>query len=272
MRTIALHDGTKIPVIGFGTWKVGGDTHADLSQDDKAQRALRAALEMGFAHIDTAEMYGDGHTEELVGQALRGIERSKIFITTKVHPSNLHYTSILESIEGSLKRLGVNAIDLYLIHWPSGSIPLSESFRALNQAVREGKVRYLGVSNFSLQELREAQRLSDTPVVTNQVPYSLVNRRYMNNGVIPYCQENEIIVTAYSPVKDGRLKNFPALEKIAAAHNATPHQIALAWLVNQPWVITIPMSQNPEHLRQNLEAGEIELSEEEMGELNALKD
>jgi diketogulonate reductase-like aldo/keto reductase len=270
MKNITLHDGTQIPVIGLGTWMMGGDTRPDRSQDDIALRALEAALEMGYTHIDTAELYGGGHTEELVGQALRGVDRSRVFLTTKVRPENLRYKNLLRSLDGSLQRLGVDTIDLYLIHWSSGSVPLSESFRAMNQAVREGKVRYLGVSNFNLKELMEAQEHSETPLVTNQVPYSLTTRRYIRNGVIPYCQENRIIVTAYSPVKEGRRMLSRELEAIAEAHQATPYQIALAWLVNQPWVITIPMSQNPEHLRQNLEAAEIELTEAEMETLNGL--
>jgi diketogulonate reductase-like aldo/keto reductase len=271
MRQITLYDGKNIPVIGLGTWTMGGDTRPDPRQDDKALGALRAAFEMGYTHIDTAEMYSGGHTEELVGQALQGFERTKFFITTKVKPPNLSYSGVLRSLDGSLQRLGVEQIDLYLIHWPAHSLPLSRTFRALNQAVREGKVRYLGVSNFGLDELKQAQQLSETPLVTNQVPYSLANRSYIRNGVIPYCQNNQIIITAYSPVEEGRLRSSAQLEVVAAAHQATPYQIALAWLVNQPGVITIPMSQNPVHLRQNLEAAEIQLNKDEMAALNTLQ-
>jgi diketogulonate reductase-like aldo/keto reductase len=270
MKHVSLFDGNQLPVIGLGTWNMGGDTRAIPSQDDKALQALHTALNIGYTHIDTAEMYADGHTEELIGQAIQSFDRDKLFITTKIKPANLHYNSLMRSLDGSLQRLGVEVVDLYLIHWPSQSIPLKESFRGLNQAVREGKVRYLGVSNFKLDELKEAQQLSETPIVTNQVPYSLVTRRYSDNGVIPYCQENGIIVTAYSPVEEGRLKLSSKLEEIAAVYNATPFQIAMAWLVHQPLVITIPMSQDPEHLRQNLEAGNIELSDDEMVALNVL--
>jgi diketogulonate reductase-like aldo/keto reductase len=271
MRYITLYDGQPIPVVGLGTWAMGGYTQPDPSQDDKALTALRQALEMGYTHIDTAEMYANGHTEELIGKALQGFDRSQVFITTKVKPPNLSISNVLRSLDGSLRRLGVNTIDLYMIHWPSDGTPLSSTFQALNQAVRERKVRYLGVSNFNLDELKEAQQLSETPIVTNQVPYSLVTRRYIDNGVIPYCQENQIIITAYSPVEEGRLKQFAQLESIAASHNATPYQIALAWLVNQPWGITIPMAQNREHLRQNLQAAQIHLSESEMAALDKLE-
>ena len=270
MRTVSLYDGSTLPVIGLGTWTMGGSTRPDPHQDDKALQALHWAFDMGYTHIDTAEMYASGHTEELVGQVLKEYDRSKFFITTKVKPPNLNYTSVLRSLDGSLHRLGVDYVDLYLIHWPSGSIPLWRTFRALNQAVQDGKVRYLGVSNFGLDELKKSQDLSHTPILTNQVPYSLATRRYIGNGVLGYCQQNQIIVTAYSPVEEGRLHTDAALNTIAAAHNASPYQIALAWLVQQPWVITIPMSQNRAHLQQNLSSVEIKLTEKEMSALNAL--
>ncbi|MAT97677.1 MAG: aldo/keto reductase [Anaerolineaceae bacterium] len=269
MRTIKLYDGTPLPVMGLGTWAMGGRSNPDPSQDKRALEAIKAALEIGYTHIDTAEMYANGHTEELVGQTIRGVERSKLFITTKVRPPNLSYQRTLASIDGSLQRLGLDTIDLFLIHWRD-STPLAETFRALNEAVQAGKIRYLGVSNFDVDEMKESQELSETPIVTNQVPYSLTTRSYVQNGVIPYCQENEIVVTAYSPVEEGRLHVQQVLEEIAAVHDATPYQIALAWLVQQPWVITIPMSHNPTHLQQNWDAAEITLTSEEMARLEAL--
>ena len=269
MRTITLYDGAQLPVMGLGTWSMGGRNRPDPTQDERALRALAAAFAMGYTHIDTAEMYANGHAEELVGQALRQVERRRIFLTTKVRPPNLSYRRTLESIDGSLRRLGVEQIDLFLIHWRDHT-PLAETFRALNEAVRAGKVRYLGVSNFDLAELQQAQALSETPIITNQIPYSLTTRSYMQNGVIPYCQQHGIVVTAYSPMEEGRLRVQATLADMAAEHNATPHQIALAWLVQQPWVITIPMSHNPDHLRQNWEAAEIALTPGQMARLNAL--
>lgn len=269
MRTITLYDGTQLPVMGLGTWTMGGRSRPDPAQDARALEALAAAIAIGYTHIDTAEMYANGHTEDLVGQAIRHIDRRRIFLTTKVRPPNLSYRRTLQSIEGSLRRLGIEQIDLFLIHWRDRT-PLEETFRALNEAVQMGKVRYLGVSNFDLAELQQAQALSDTPIVTNQVPYSLATRSYIRNGVIPYCQENGIVVTAYSPIEEGRLRRQTTLTEIAAAHEATSYQIALAWLVQQPWVITIPMSHNPEHLRQNWEAAAIVLTPEEMARLDAL--
>lgn len=162
-------------------------------------------------------------------------------------------------------------VDLYLIHWPPrAAAQLDEAFRALNQLVRDGKVKHLGVSNFNLKLLQKAQSLSETPILTNQVPYRLPDRSYVENGVLEYCQQNDILLTAYSPVKFRNLSGNPTVRAIAEAHSVTPFQIALAWLVAQPRVITIPMSFNPEHIRENFEAADFQLSEEEMKRLDAL--
>ncbi|HKY56008.1 MAG TPA: aldo/keto reductase, partial [Anaerolineales bacterium] len=213
-----------IPKLGFGTWKIGGGSYADPKLDSTSLTALRAALEIGYTHFDTAEMYGGGHTEELLGQAIRGvgINRETLFITTKVMPSNLKYNDILRACENSLQRLKMEYIDLYLIHWPSAGMRLEDSFRALNKLVRDGKVRHLGVSNFNLRLLKESQALSETPLLTNQVPYSLSDRTYVNNGVLEYCQQNDALLTAYEPVDKGRLNISRPLQTIAEAHSATP--------------------------------------------------
>jgi diketogulonate reductase-like aldo/keto reductase len=270
MRTVTIHNGEELPVIGLGTWLMGGASQPKPRQDAKALNALSVALKLGYRHIDTAELYARGHTEELVGQAIRAHNRADLFLTTKVRPPNLRYQDVWDSLEGSLDRLGVDQIDLYLIHWPQSGVPLENTFKALNEAVAAGKIRHLGVSNFTLPLLREAQVLSKTPIVTNQVPYSIATRDYARNGVLEYCQQNGIVFTAYSPVEEGRLTDNGLLKKIADAHEATPFQVALAWLVQQPMVITIPMSQNPEHLAQNLAAAEIALSPVEMEAINQL--
>jgi diketogulonate reductase-like aldo/keto reductase len=153
---------------------------------------------------------------------------------------------------------------------PNPFIPLQDSFRALNQLVGQGKVRYLGVSNFSLELLKQSQKLSEAPIVTNQIPYSLYNRSYVDNGVLEYCQDNEILITAYSPLRSRDLRVDRTLRLIADSHHATPHQIALAWLLRQPRVITIPMSFNTKHLSENLESMYIELSQMEMEWLSGL--
>lgn len=265
-------NGTKIPKIGFGTWKIGGGSYADPSQDKRSLAGLRSALELGYTHFDTAEMYANGHAEELIGQAIResGISREALFITSKVDPSNLRYRHLLESCEKSLRRLGMDYLDLYLIHWPSHTIPVEESFRGLNQLLRERKIRHVGVSNFNVRLLEQARAESEAPLFTDQVPYSLTDRRYVRNGVVGYCQRSRILLTAYSPVEKGRLRANSTLKSVAEAHEATIYQIALAWLVSQPQVITIPMSLNPQHQAENLAAAEIELSESEIELLDGL--
>jgi diketogulonate reductase-like aldo/keto reductase len=217
-------------------------------------------------------MYARGHSEELLGQVVReaGVSREKLFITSKVDASHLRYDDVLRACENSLRHLGMDYLDLYLIHWPSSSIPLKETLKALNQLVREGRVRHVGVSNFDVRLLKRAQAESEAPIFTDQVPYSLADRSYVQNGVLAYCQENDILLTAYSPIKEGRLRASSTAQAIAEEHDATPYQIALAWLVSQPRVITIPMSFNPEHIAENFAAAEIELTVDERRQLSNL--
>src|SRR6266508_716655 len=272
MKYETVH-GVSIPKIGFGMWKIGGDSYPDPKRDPASLTALRTALDVGYTHFDTAEVYADGHSEELLGRAIHetNTKRESLFITTKVDPGHLQYEQALRSCENSLNRLQTGYVDLYLIHWPPRkSMQLEEAFRGLNQLVRAGKVRHLGVSNFNVKLLKQAQSLSETPILTDQGPYLLPDRTYVENGVLEYCQQNDILLTAYSPVKFRNLPVNKPLQAIAAAHGATSFQIALAWLVAQPRVITIPMSLNPKHIRENFEAAEIELSKEEFETLNEL--
>jgi diketogulonate reductase-like aldo/keto reductase len=267
----SLYNGEQVPVIGQGTWGLGGGMHADHSQDERAREIIRTAIELGYTHIDTAEMYGGGHTEELVGQVIRSFRREDIFITSKVWQVTLKYQDTLSSLEGSLQRLGTDYLDLYLIHRPNRDIPLEETFQALNQLVRQGKIRHLGVSNFNLEQLKRARNLSDTPLATNQVPYNLHNREYVKNGVLEYCQANNILLTAYSPIERGHLANDPSLQPIAEKLAATPAQVALSWLIQQQGVIALPMSTRKEHLIENLGALELKLPEEDIKTLDQIE-
>ena len=259
-----------LPKIGFGTWKIGGENSADHRRDAPSLAALRSALDIGYTHFDTAEMYAAGHAEELLGQAIResAFSREALFITSKVLPSHLKYEQVLRACEDSLRRLQMEYLDLYLIHWPTAGMRLADTFRALNQLVREGKVRHLGVSNFDVPLLKESMALSETPLLTNQVPYSLSDRSYVENGVLAHCRQHDILLTAYSPIEEGHLKVQATLKAIAAAHGATPYQIALAWLCAQPRVIAIPMSANPIHQAENFAAADIVLTPAEVERLN----
>lgn len=265
MRYESLHN-LRIPKIGFGTWTIGGKICADYAQDARSLTALRSALEQGYTHFDTAEAYAAGHAEELLGRAIRasGLRREALFVTSKVSPEHLGYEDIRRSCENSLRRLGMDYIDLYLIHWPRRGMNLAEAFRALNKLVTDGKVRHLGVSNFNLKLLEEAVALSDTTLLTNQVSYSLPDRTCVKNGVLAYCQENDILLTAYSPVKPRFIRGNKPLQALAKRRGVTPQQIALAWLVRQPRVITIPMSFNPQHQAENLAAADMDLTESEL--------
>ncbi|HEX9017922.1 MAG TPA: aldo/keto reductase [Anaerolineaceae bacterium] len=268
MRYETLRD-LRIPKIGFGTWSIGGRDAPDPSSDEASRKALISALELGYTHFDTAESYAAGHAEELLGAVIRDTraQRQLLFITTKVAPDHLKPADVRRCCEASLRRLQMEYIDLYLIHWPRLGMKLAETFGALNQLVREGKVRHLGVSNFNLKLLKQAVSLSETPLLTDQVSYSIPDRTYVKNGVLAYCQENAILLTAYTPVKRRNIKSNKALKALAQAHDATPQQIALAWLATQPRVIAIPMSANPQHQAENLRAGDMELTPEEMAEL-----
>ena len=271
MKYETVHSVT-LPKIGFGTWSIGGGSYADPSLDSASMTALRSALETGYTHFDTAEAYAAGHCEELVGRVIRetNMKREDVFITTKVSPEHLRYDDVLRSCENSLRRLNMEYLDLYLIHWPGNGTNYADAFRALNKLVQDGKVRHLGVSNFKVKLLREAQRYAETPILTDQVPYNLPDRTYVENGVVDYCQQNNVLVTAYSPVKFRNLAANKTLQAIAEAHSATPYQIALAWLAAQPRLITIPMSYNPQHIRENFQAGEVELSPSEITQLKDL--
>ena len=268
MRYETIHN-QQIPKIGFGTWTIGGQGTADLARDEQSMAALRSALELGYTHFDTAEGYASGHAEELLGRAIRemGVSREALFITSKVSPNHLRYEHVLRACENSLRRLDMDYIDLYLIHWPRLGMKLEETFRALNQLVQAGKVRNLGVSNFNLKLFKRAAALSETSLLTNQVSYSVPDQTVVNNGVLAYCQQNDILLTAYSPVKRRNIKSNPVLPAIARSRGMTPQQIALAWLTTQPRVIAIPMSFNPQHQADNLRAADLILSATEMEQL-----
>jgi diketogulonate reductase-like aldo/keto reductase len=268
MKYVSLYDNNKIPALGLGTWGMGGGTFPNYAQDKKVMTAIRAALELGYRHIDTAEMYAGGHTEELVGKAIRGFPRGDLFVTSKVWHNHLHYQDVRNALEGSLRRMGIEYLDLYLIHWPNNRVPLEETFKALNELLDEGLVKYLGVSNFNLTQLQKAITLSHTPLITNQVHYSLYNRNYEKNGVLAYCQDHNILLTAYTPIEKGRVSRDKRLKRMAARYTSTPVQIALAWLIQQTNVIAIPMSTNRAHLEENMGALEIELSKDDVAILN----
>lgn len=269
MQQVKLLDGTLLPVLGLGTWSYGGGSTPDYSRDAESIATMREIIGMGYTHIDTAESYGKNHCEEIVGQAIKAYSRDDIFITTKVAPEHLHADNVIRAAEGSLRRLDVNAIDLYLIHWPNEKIPLGDTFRGLNALLADGRVKRVGLSNFSVAQMQESMRLCKGPIITNQVLYNLLRRDPEKNGVLDFCQKEGIILTAYSPLKHDVLEN-EVVKRIAKAHNATPAQVAIQWLVRQPAVITIPKTSDTEHAQDNLGALNVKLSDADVAALNGL--
>jgi len=269
----------KVSVIGIGTWRIGGGMTPDYSHDDEAVEAIKYAISLGMTHIDTAEIYGAGHSEEIVGRAIKEFEREQLFIATKVWHTNLKYDDVLNACKNSLSRLNVKYIDLYIIHWPNEAIPLRETMRAMERLYKEGKIRYIGVSNFSVDQLEEARQcLSITDVVSNQVEYSLYKRE-IEKDLLPYCVKNGITITAYRPlglgnisreINDPKSKLGEALRKIASRYGKTPVQVALNWVIWNECVITIPKAVQKAHIAENAGAAGWRLDEKDYKILSSI--
>jgi diketogulonate reductase-like aldo/keto reductase len=254
MRTTKLPSGEAVPVLGQGTWGMGEDP---IKRQDEID-ALRFGLDSGMRVLDTAEMYGDGAAEELVGKAILG-RRDKAFLVSKVLPQNASRSGTIAACEQSLRRLETDRIDLYLLHWRS-QVPLAETLEAFDELVRMGKIRHWGVSNLDLADMVELVGLRGGPAVaTNQVLYNLM-RRGIEYDLLPWCEQHHIPVMAYSPLEQNRLLGDHALRRIAESYSATPAQIALAWVLRKDRVIAIPKASTPEHVEQNRIALDIPLS------------
>ena len=237
-----------IPAIGLGTWGIGGFEFPDYSMDDYYIRIIRRAIELGLSLIDTAEYYARGHSEELVGAAIKDFSREDVFIITKVWYANLRYEDVLKAARMSLKRLGVDYIDLYLIHWPNPSIPLKETMKAMEKLVNDGLVRHIGVSNFNVPLMEEARSyLSREDIVANEVKYSILDRR-VENDVLPYCSKEGITVIAYTPLEKGKVARESVLKDIGIKYRKTAVQVALNWLISKDNVIAIPKTSKEERL------------------------
>jgi diketogulonate reductase-like aldo/keto reductase len=258
--------GEKIPALGLGTWGIGGFSYPDYSNDELAIEIIRFAVEIGMNFIDTAEMYGAGHSEELIGEAIKGI-REKVFIATKVLPTNFRYEDVIKACERSLRRLKTSYIDLYQLHWPNPSIPIKETMRAMERLANEGKIRYIGISNFSVEETIEAMNaLSKYEIVSNQVEYSLLVRD-IETDLLDFCRKNKITVIAYSPLARGELlkgKYYEFLSKIGKKYNKTAAQVALNWLIIKENVVAIPKAFSKAKIVENMGAYGWKLSDEDL--------
>ncbi len=249
-----------LPRIGQGTWEFP-QRGARLRE---AKAALRRGIELGMNHIDTAEMYGSGRVEEIVGDAISDLDRSSVFLTTKVLPSNASFKRTIAACDRSLRRLRTDYLDLYLLHWP-GSIPISETMSALEQLVDDGKARFIGVSNFDVEELDEARRaLRRVPLACNQVLYHL-RERGIEARLIPYCKAHDVAVVAYTPFGRGlSATRSQVLERIAREHGKTVHQVILNFLTRDVAVFAIPKAAQIAHVEENAGAGGWELKTDDI--------
>jgi diketogulonate reductase-like aldo/keto reductase len=248
--------GVEIPKIGLGTWGMGGKQIEDRRWDEETIIAIRMAIDLGILHIDTAEIYGAGHCEELIGEAIQSYNRDSLFITTKVWRTNLNYENLLKSMKASLRRLKQDYVDLYLIHWPNYQIPLKETMQALEQCAIEGYTQYIGVSNFSANLTQEAQtHLKEHYIVANQAEFSLLDQKSRTN-LLPYLRETNRTLIAYSPLGRGILPKLDNknLKEISEKYRKTPTQVALNWVISQENIVAIPKSRNPIHLLEFMDS------------------
>jgi diketogulonate reductase-like aldo/keto reductase len=253
-----------VPVLGQGTWRMGED--ANKRKGEVA--ALRAGIEVGMTLIDTAEMYASGGAEKVVGEAIAG-RRDQVFVVTKFYPQNATRERMAAACDRSLRRLNVEQIDLYLLHWPS-DVPLKETLAGFEDLLEAKKIRYAGVSNFDVDEMTELGRLKGglEGIVTNEVLYNL-ERRGVEWDLLPWMRQRHRPIIAYSPVEEGLLAHpHPVLKRVAERHDATPVQIALAWVIREDGVIAIPKAADPRHVRENRGAADIKLTKRDLDELD----
>ena len=263
MRTVTLKSGDEVPVFGLGTWRMG----ERKSERAAEVAAIKLGLDLGVRLIDTAEMYGEGGAEEMLAEALAG-RRDDIFLVSKVYPHNASRKGAIAACERSLKRLKTERLDLYLLHW-RGSVPLTETVAAFEELKNVGKIRNWGVSNLDAGDMDELAGVSNGKnCASNQVLYHLGSRG-VEWQLLPKCQKDRIMVMAYSPLGQGPLLRKPALKKVADKHGTDAAAVALAWVLRQPGVITIPKAVKPEHVRANLRALEVKLDAADLADLDA---
>jgi len=262
MNTVTLPSGAAVPALGLGTWKMG--EHKRTRADEVA--AVRAALDLGYRLIDTAEMYGEGDAEEVVGEAIAG-RRDEVFVVTKVYPHNASKKGAVAACERSLKRLRTDRIDLYLLHW-RGAVPLADTVATFELLKRAGKICHWGVSNFDVADLNELWSLADGSLcAANQVYYS-ASRRGIEYELLPWQREHHLPTMAYCPIDEGTLAKNGQLAEIGRTHGATAAQIALAWILSRPDVIAIPKAARIDHLRQNFAAARLQLSADDLARID----
>ena len=249
-----LPSGDDLPAIGFGTW--------DMSDDD-VHHAVPTALDAGYTHVDCAEGY---QNQAAVGEVLAQYDRDDLFITSKVLPPHLHYDSVFEALDRALTRLDIEALDLYLIHWPNPAISLRETLAALEKAHADGLIKNIGVSNFSIHYLRFAQWIAEVPIAVNQIEF---NPWYARQELVDYCQANDIVVQAAAPLGRAAVLEDPVVQDLADKHDVMPAQVCLRWELQKD-IVVLPQSTNPDHIRANLDLFGFELEDEDMRRMDEL--
>lgn len=261
MKTVTLTDGTTLPALGQGTWMMAEDP--SRRADEIA--ALQSGIDFGLTVIDTAEMYGEGAAEELVGEAIRG-RRDQVFLVSKAYPQNASSERLPRSCEASLRRLGTDHLDLYLLHW-RGGVPLGETVEAMEALVAAGKIRRWGVSNLDLDDMEELIEVGGSACATDQILYNLT-RRGPEYDLVPWLRQRQMLLMAYSPVEQGRLLRHPELGAMARELDATPAQLALAWLLARAGVMPIPKASSVAHVKENHAAAELVLEDDVIARLD----
>jgi diketogulonate reductase-like aldo/keto reductase len=270
MKAIPIPDGERVPVLGQGTWRMGENTAAHKEE----VAALRLGIDLGMTLIDTAEMYGEGGAERVVADAIED-QRDRVFVVSKAYPHNASRTELPKACERSLKRLRIDVIDLYLLHWRERNTRLEETVEAFEKLRATGKIKRWGVSNFDVDDMQELWSVENgTNCAANQVLYNLQNRE-IESGLLPFFHQRSTknyqpVVMAYSPVGHGRgLLENSTLTRIAERHGATTSQIALAWVLRQPGLLAIPKASNEKHVRENVRSIEIKLTSEDFAKLDS---
>lgn len=272
MKSKKLPNGFELPVLAIGTNLMGGEDYGppDYGNDEKYIKAIKDAIKLGYTHIDTAEIYGGGHTEELVGKAIKDFDRKKLFITSKVAKEHLKYDDVINSAKNSLKRLGTDYIDLYLLHRPNPDIPIKETMEAMNYLVDNKIIRFIGVSMFNIEQMQEAQKYSKYPIVANQLKFNLWKKADVKT--IKYCQENDIMVIAYKPFGRGLIdtEKISLIQDLAKKYNKTEGQIILNWTISKPNTIALFKATSIKHLKENKDIFDFKLTDEEKQKIDAL--
>lgn len=266
MESRKLKSRFEMPLLGIGTYTFGGEHEADYSKDEEWVQAIKDALDEGYTHIDTAEVYGNGHSEELVAKAIGGFDRKKLFITTKVYHNHFEYEEVLKSAKASIERLKIKYIDLYLLHSFDPNMNLKETMEAMNKLVEMGLLKNIGVCNFKPEQLKEAQKYSKSKIVVNQMKFNLWANKRPDVDTFAYCQNNDIIVTAYKLFGRDKIKydKIPLLTEIGKKYKITEAQAMIAWVLSKKNFVAIFTSMDKNHLKEDMAALKIKLDEEDI--------